>query len=57
MHSQWQLPQEKRHTSPMEFIAELNPAPDPPTSCGHRLLTQVSGALRKGKDEVRKGAG
>lgn len=57
MHSQWQLPQEKRHTSPMEFIAELNPAPDPPTSCGHRLLTQVNGALRKGKDEVRKGAG
>lgn len=44
-------PSGERHTSAMEFIAALNPAPDPPTSCGHRLLTQVNGALRKGKEE------
>lgn len=32
-----------------EVYSALNPAPDPPKSCGHRLLTQVNGALRKGK--------
>lgn len=50
-------PSGERHTSPMEFIAELNPALDPPTSCGHRLLTQVNGAQRKGKYEGGRWAG
>lgn len=48
---------EERHTSPMEFMAALNPALDPPTSCGHRLLTQMNSALRKGKDEGGRWAG
>lgn len=47
----------ERHTSPMEFIAALNPALDSPTSCGHRFPTQVNSALRNGKHEGGRWAG